>query len=91
MSLILKETLYFWVMILIILLAFCAFTKNYYNSILNFKIFFRISGSNCALVSDYLPILRERLYRPLIEYESAGVKWVLRISLLFIANMYICC
>uniref|UniRef100_A0A915MLH7 DNA replication factor RFC1 C-terminal domain-containing protein n=1 Tax=Meloidogyne javanica TaxID=6303 RepID=A0A915MLH7_MELJA len=33
----------------------------------------RIAGSIQSMVLDYLPILRERLYRPLIERDSAGV------------------
>uniref|UniRef100_A0A914KZL4 DNA replication factor RFC1 C-terminal domain-containing protein n=1 Tax=Meloidogyne incognita TaxID=6306 RepID=A0A914KZL4_MELIC len=33
----------------------------------------RIAGSIQSMVLDYLPVLRERLYRPLIERDSAGV------------------
>ncbi|CAK5046339.1 unnamed protein product [Meloidogyne enterolobii] len=33
----------------------------------------RIAGNIQSMVLDYLPVLRERLYRPLIEKDSAGV------------------
>ncbi|KAL3078183.1 hypothetical protein niasHS_012070 [Heterodera schachtii] len=39
----------------------------------------KISGSSQALVQDYLSILRDRLYRPLVEKESGGVKDVLEV------------
>uniref|UniRef100_A0A915E704 DNA replication factor RFC1 C-terminal domain-containing protein n=1 Tax=Ditylenchus dipsaci TaxID=166011 RepID=A0A915E704_9BILA len=39
-----------------------------------------ISGSNHALVVDYLPVLRDRLYRPLVEKDPAvAVKQVLEV------------
>lgn len=37
----------------------------------------RIAGNIQSLVLDYLPILRERLYRPLIQKDSAGVSDVI--------------